>query len=155
MFGKYHARTYWFIRGLIVNQESKNPYILRKVLLFFLKRCDSKYGGSIATFCGGGVKFKSAPYLVHELTGVFIAPNAVIGENCTIFQNVTIGIKSLDDMERNAPIIGNNCLIGAGACILGGVKVGDNVRIGANAVVVKDIPSNVTVVCAYPRIIKR
>lgn len=54
-----------------------------------------------------------------------------------------------------APTIGNNCLIGVGAKIIGNVRVGDNVRIGANAIVVDDVPDNCTVVMNKPRVIVR
>jgi serine O-acetyltransferase len=69
---------------------------------------------------------------------------AEIGENVTIFQNVTLGAKEAD-MQFNLhlrPLIGNNVVIGAGAKILGGVKVGNGAIIGANAVVTKDVPED-------------
>lgn len=66
-----------------------------------------------------------------------------IGHNCWINQQVTIGFSSKD---TDAPIIGNNVVINAGAKIIGKVKVGDNVIVGANAVVVKDVPENCIVV---------
>lgn len=72
-----------------------------------------------------------------------------IGENCTVFQNVTIGYSG-----GGKPTIGNNVTIYAGAVVVGGVSVGDNVVIGANAVVVKDVPSNVVVVGVPAKIIK-
>lgn len=105
--------------------------------------------------CGGGATFAEPPYFVHELSGCYIAPNAKIGRNCTIFQNVTIGIKSLNDIERKAPVIGDNVTIGAGACIIGGVRVGNNVNIGANAVVIDDVPDNTTVVLPKSRYINK
>lgn len=57
-----------------------------------------------------------------------------------IYQNVTIG------SGVNGPRIGKNCLLGAGCCVLGDITIGDNVKVGANAVVLKDVPSNCTVV---------
>lgn len=62
-----------------------------------------------------------------------------IGNNCQIWQNVTIGVKH---SGGPSPIIGNNVKICAGACVLGGITIGDNVTIGANAVVLKDVPDN-------------
>ena len=65
------------------------------------------------------------------------------GENCVIFQQVTIGSNTLPDSQRpGAPVIGDNVYIGAGVKIIGGVKVGNNVRIGANAVIFTDVPDN-------------
>lgn len=91
----------------------------------------------------------------HGLSGIFISGGAKIGDNCTIFQQVTIGSNTLNDSKtKGYPVIGKNCYIGAGAKIIGNVKVGDNVRIGANAVVVKDVPDNATVVGGRPRIIE-
>ena len=88
-----------------------------------------------------------------HLSGIIISYNVVIGRNCTIYQQVTIGQDRLNT-PGSAPYIGNNVLIGAGAKIIGPVHVGNNVRIGANTVATKDIPDNCTVVGAN-RIISR
>lgn len=85
--------------------------------------------------------------------GIVIHQNSVIGKNTIIYQNVTIGRK--ESKTQEAPIIGENCIVGAGACILGKIKIGDNVKIGANAVVLQDIPDNCTVVGIPGKIIKR
>ncbi len=80
---------------------------------------------------------------LHGTYGIFISGGATIGKNCTIFQQVTIGSNTLIDSKGfGFPIIGDNCLISAGAKIIGNVKVGNNCRIGANAVVVEDLPDN-------------
>lgn len=90
----------------------------------------------------------------HGLAGIFISQKAIIGDNCVIFHQVTIGSNNLKDSNGyGAPIIGNNVYIEAGAKIIGNVKIGDNVRIGANAVIVNDIPANATVVLDNSRII--
>lgn len=74
-----------------------------------------------------------------------------IGSGTIIYQNVTLGgLKG-----KHGPIIGHNCIIGAGAVILGEVKIGDNVHIGANAVVLKDIPDNCTAVGVPAKIVKQ
>ena len=79
---------------------------------------------------------------------------AEIGENCVIFQQVTIGSNTLKDSENfGSPKLGKNIYIGTGAKIIGNVEIGDNVRIGANCVVTKNIPANSTVVLNQPRII--
>jgi len=83
--------------------------------------------------------------------GIVIGETAEIGENVTIYQGVTLGgiMPSVEsDLQRNQkrhPTIGNNVIIGSGAQILGAIKVGDNARIGANSVVSKNVPPNVTV----------
>nr|WP_314757700.1 serine O-acetyltransferase [uncultured Lachnoanaerobaculum sp.] len=79
--------------------------------------------------------------------GVVIHQWSEIGDNTTIYQNVTIG-------NSNGPKIGKNCIIGSGACVLGDIVIGDNCNIGANAVVLTDIPCNTTAVGIPARLIK-
>lgn len=91
--------------------------------------------------------------LPHQGLGCVIGDGCVIGKNVIIRQNVTIGGKSNNNQDRY-PIIGNNVMIGAGAVIIGNVVVGDNANIGANAVVINDVPANITVVGVPAKIIK-
>ena len=77
--------------------------------------------------------------IIPHSVGIVIHQYSVIGENCVIYQNVTIG-------NANGPKIGSGVIIGSGACILGDITIGDNVKIGANAVVLQNVPDNVTVV---------
>lgn len=92
---------------------------------------------------GNGVDFK------HGGLGVVIHENATIGNSTLIFQNVTIGGMP----DGGVPKIGNGVYIGTGAVILGGVVIGDNARIGANAVVIKDVPNNATAIGVPAKII--
>jgi len=80
---------------------------------------------------------------------VVLHKDAVIGENCRIGAGVTLGSRVPD---IRAPIVGNNCFIAAGAKILGGVKIGDDCVVGANAVVTKDIPEK-SVAVGIPAIV--
>ena len=95
-------------------------------------------------------KIGSNFFMDHGL-GIVIGETTEIGENVTIYQGVTLGgiMPSIEsDLQRNQkrhPTIGNNVIIGSGAQILGAIKIGDNARIGANSVVSKDVPPNVTV----------
>ena len=99
-------------------------------------------------------KFSKMPVFPHGIKGIFISSGAEIGDDCVIFQQVTIGSNTLKDSKGyGAPRIGNSVFIGAGAKIVGGITIGDNVRIGANCVVVSDIPANSTVVLEKPRVI--
>jgi serine O-acetyltransferase len=75
--------------------------------------------------------------------GLVINPATKIGDHCTLGHGVVIGTAA--DGTPRAPILGNNVFIGAGAAVLGGIEIGDNVRIGANAVVVKSFPDAVTI----------
>lgn len=88
-------------------------------------------------------------FCVWHCFGIAINPNVVIGKNCTIRHNVTIGNKG-----KYVPILGDNVEIGTGAIILGGVKISDNVTIGAGSIVVKDIPASVIVVGNPAKIIR-
>ena len=76
---------------------------------------------------------------------IFIFPKAQIGKNCDIFQGVTIGRAYKRSKKAGYPKIGDNCFICPGAKVLGGITVGNNVVIGANAVVTKDVPDNAVV----------
>ncbi|HQP09781.1 MAG TPA: serine O-acetyltransferase [Candidatus Omnitrophota bacterium] len=77
--------------------------------------------------------------------GVVVGETAVIGDNVTLFQGVTLGGTGKETGKRH-PTIGNGVVIGAGAKVLGNITVGDNSYIGANAVVLADVPPNSTVV---------
>jgi serine O-acetyltransferase len=81
-------------------------------------------------------------------TGVVVHENAVVGQGCMIMQQVTLGQLA----EPDAPVVGSNVYIGAGAKVLGGVRIGDGARIGANAVVLCDIPRGATAVGVPARI---
>jgi serine O-acetyltransferase len=94
-------------------------------------------------------------FFVDHGAGVVIGETAVIGDNCVLFHNVTLGGTGKHDGKRH-PTLGNNVFIGTGAILLGPIRVGDNVHIGANAfVVMRDVPSNCTVVGTPAKIIKR
>lgn len=85
--------------------------------------------------------------------GVVIGETAVIGDNCTIYQGVTLGGTGKEKGKRH-PTIGNNVLIGAGAKVLGPMRIGDNTRIAAGAVVLEEIPDNATVVGVPGKVVK-
>lgn len=80
--------------------------------------------------------------------GIVIHQDSHIGAGTIIYQNVTIG-------SGKGPKIGKNCLLGAGCCILGDITIGDNVRVGANAVVLHDVPDNCTVVGVPAKVVKQ
>lgn len=108
------------------------------------------YASDISYKCtiGSGLVFSHG----HDIV---IGADVKIGKNCTIFNGVTLGNKNLEfSSNGNQPTLGNNVIISTGAKILGPVKIGDNVTIGANSVVLNDIPSNSIAVGIPARIIK-
>ena len=98
-----------------------------------------------------GAKIGKNLFIDHGM-GVVIGETSEIGDNVTIYHNVTLGgsSPSIDSerqrYEKRHPTIGNDVVIGSGAQIIGPIKVGNNARIAANAVVVKDVPENATMV---------
>ena len=91
-----------------------------------------------------GAKIGKRLFIDHGM-GIVIGETASIGDNCTIYHNVTLGGTGRDKNKRH-PDIGNNVIIGCGAKILGPIKIGNNVKIGANAVVLNDVEDNSTIV---------
>ena len=83
-----------------------------------------------------------------HINGIIISAYAVLGNNCTVYHQVTIGANEHVPNYKNAPKIGDNVYIGAGAKLIGNITIGNNVIIGANAVVTKDVPDGYTVVGA-------
>lgn len=99
-------------------------------------------------------QFEGYPFFPHGISGVYISQGAKIGAGCTIFHQVTIGSNTLKDSKGfGAPDIGEHVYIGAGAKIIGNVRVGNHCRIGANCVVTTDVPDNATVVLSSPKMI--
>ena len=84
--------------------------------------------------------------------GVVIGETAIIGNNVTLYQGVTLGGTGKEQGKRH-PTLGDNIMVGAGAKILGSVTIGDNCKIGAGSVVLKDVPANSTVVGVPGRIV--
>jgi serine O-acetyltransferase len=91
-----------------------------------------------------GAKIGKGFFIDHGM-GVVIGETAEVGDNVTLYQGVTLGGTGKEKGKRH-PTLGNNIVVGSGAKILGPLKIGDNSKIGAGAVVLKDIPANSTVV---------
>lgn len=87
-------------------------------------------------------------------TGVVIGETAEIGDNCILYQGVTLGGTGKGKGKRH-PTLGNNVMVGCGAKVLGPFKIGDNVKIAANSVVLHEIPENCTAVGAPARVVRR
>lgn len=136
-----------FFYRLIKKEDNNNRNILKKIIMGFkiiLATMEIPYTAEI----GGGL------YLPHPKC-IIIHPKTIIGDNVTIFQGVTLGENLKRQNGRSSPIIGNNVLIGAGAKVLGPVTIGENSMIGANAVVLKDIPKNSVAVGIPAKVIRK
>lgn len=88
---------------------------------------------------------------IAHFHGIVVHQKSKIGSGTIIYQNVCLGGRN----GKGGPTIGKNCVLGAGSCILGEIIIGNNVNIGANAVVLNDIPDNCTVVGVPAKIIKK
>jgi serine O-acetyltransferase len=100
-----------------------------------------------------GAKIGRRFFIDHGM-GVVIGETAVIGDDCTLYHGVTLGGTSWNKGKRH-PTLGNDVVVGAGAKVLGPIELGDGVRIGSNAVVVKEVPAGCTVVGVPGRMINQ
>jgi len=100
-----------------------------------------------------GAKIGKGLVIDHGM-GVVIGETAEIGDNCTIYQGVTLGGTGKDVGKRH-PTLGDNVLVGAGAKVLGPFTIGDNTKIAANAVVLTEIPENCTAVGIPAKVVKK
>jgi serine O-acetyltransferase len=129
-------------------------HILYRSRLYLFARMLSQF----ARFTTGieihpGAKIGKRFFIDHGM-GVVIGETSIIGDDVLLYQGVTLGGTGLEKGKRH-PTIGNNVVIGGGAKVLGNITVGDNSYIGANAVVIKDVPPNSTVVGVPGRITKQ
>ena len=120
----------------------------------FLARCYSTW----SRFWTGieihpGATIGKRLFIDHGM-GVVIGETTIIGDDCTIYQGATLGGTGKDVGKRH-PTLGNNVMVSCGAKVLGPFKVGNNVKIGAGSVVLKEIPDNCTVVGIPGKIVKR
>lgn len=99
-----------------------------------------------------GARIGERVFFDHAM-GVVVGETAEIGDGCTIYQGVTLGGTSLYKGAKRHPTLGKNVVVSAGAKVLGGFEVGDNAKIGSNAVVIKPVPAGATAVGIPARII--
>lgn len=120
----------------------------------FLARMISQWGrGFTGIEIHPGARIGSGLFIDHGM-GVVIGETARIGDNCTIYHQVTLGGTGKNTGKRH-PTIGSNVLIGAGCKILGPVTIGDNVRLGAGSVVLSSIPGNSTAAGIPAQVVRR
>ncbi len=141
-------------QGLQAMVSYRIAHFFYKLHLFFLARLLSQ----ISRWMTGieihpGAKIGKRLFIDHGM-GVVIGETSIIGDDVLLYQGVTLGGTGLEKGKRH-PTIGNNVVVGGGAKILGNITIGDNSYIGANAVVIKDVPANSTVVGVPGRITKQ
>ena len=112
---------------------------------FFLARCVSQWSRFWT-----GIEIHPGATIGHRLVidhgmGIVIGETAEVGDDCLLYQGVTLGMTGKHGGKRH-PTLGNNVMVGAGSIVLGAITVGDGARVGAGSVVVRDVPPNVTVV---------
>ncbi|MBU1727156.1 MAG: serine O-acetyltransferase [Candidatus Omnitrophica bacterium] len=141
-------------QGLHALVAYRIAHILYQVRLFFVARFISQ----LARFATGieihpGAKIGKRFFIDHGM-GVVVGETSIIGDDVLLYQGVTLGGTGVEQGKRH-PTIGNNVVIGTGAKVLGNITIGDNSYVGANAVVIKDVPPNSTVVGVPGRITKQ
>ncbi|CAN7384750.1 serine O-acetyltransferase [Rhizobacter sp. LjRoot28] len=161
--GKADALT--LIRYLLVGEAFKYSFWMRtcgytkrhRLLKFALfPLCRFRLGQLIYKFgisIPSGTRIGSGFYIGH-FGGIVVNGESVIGKNCNISQGVTLG-QANRGRNKGCPIVGDNVYIGPGAKLVGAVRIGNNVAIGANAVVTRDVPDNAVVVGIPARVISQ
>lgn len=145
LFGNELWKYTRLLRRYEYYENCKKNILIKKLLHYRFKRLSIKYGFSIPINT-----FSAGMKLTHRGT-IVVNPGARIGSNTRVNCDVVIGAALGTSTE--APTIGKNCYLAPGCKIFGNITIGDNVIIGANAVVTKDVPSNVTVAGCPAKII--
>lgn len=124
----YHRQAHWLY-------EHKH---------FFLARALSQFARHMTGIeIHPGAKIGRRLFIDHGM-GIVIGETAVIGDDCLLYQGVTLGMTGKHGGKRH-PTLGNNVMVGAGTIVLGDIHVGDDVKVAAGSVVVHDVPANTTV----------
>lgn len=143
LYPSFRAQVYYKISKFFYNH---NMFFIARLLSEFAKR---RTGIEIHP----GATIGKGLFIDHG-AGVVIGQTAVIGDNVTLFHGVTLGGTGNEKTAKRHPTVKDNAFIGSGSKILGNIVIGKNSRVGANAVVLKSVPDNATVV-GIPGIIKK
>lgn len=127
--------------------------LYRKKLYFFARWISQRTARKTGIEIHPGATIGKGLFIDHGI-GVVIGETAIIGDNVTLYQGVTLGGTGKEKGKRH-PTIGNNVMISAGAKVLGSFTIGENSKIGAGSVVLSEVPANSTVVGVPGRIVKR
>lgn len=140
LFGESYKYNFWMRTCLYTRQNAVLKISIYPIALLMLRRYTYKFGISIpfTTEIGSG-------FYIGHYGCIVVHSRSRIGKNCNISQGVTLG-QANRGRNKGYPIIGDNVYIGPGAKIVGAVRVGNNVAIGANCVITKDVPDNAVVV---------
>ncbi|MFH1857542.1 MAG: serine O-acetyltransferase [Candidatus Omnitrophota bacterium] len=142
--------TYAGLHALIFHRISHRLYLWKTP---FFPRLISQLGRSFTGIeIHPGATIGKRCFIDHGM-GVVIGETSIVGDNVTLFQGVTLGGTGKERGKRH-PTLGNNVVVGTGAKILGNITLGDHAQIGANAVVIKDVPPYSTVVGVPGRIVR-
>lgn len=143
----YNHEKYWRRRELVVDPHSRLFLPIKVYYLYYIKRIDARHHCSFGTGLGYGASFATPPFLPHGPNGIIVGHDAKVGSGCIIYHQVTIAGGNV--------VIGDRTELGAGAKVLPNVKIGSYCHVGANAVVVEDMPDYSTCVMQKPRIIEK
>ncbi|MDF7806161.1 serine O-acetyltransferase, partial [Pontiellaceae bacterium B12219] len=138
--GEAYRYNFWMRTGYFLRQKKLTRYTLFPIARLILRHLSFQMGISIPLT----TQIDSGFYIGH-FGGIVVNGRSIIGKNCNISQGVTLG-QANRGKNKGCPTIGDHVYIGPGAKIVGAVRVGNNVAIGANCVVTKDIPDNAVVV---------
>lgn len=146
-----YATPFLYFKGFHALQSYRVAHWLwrqgrQSLALFFQNRISCEFGVDIhpAARIGRGI-------MLDHATGVVIGETAVVGDNVSIMQSVTLGGTGKEDGDRH-PKVGNGVLLSAGAKVLGNIRIGDGAQVGAGSVVLKDVPNH-AVVAGVPAVI--
>ena len=154
VWGYMHAQLWvqvWYRFGRWLYYENC-PAVLRIPLKLIYLPVYMFIETFLHTVLPASAKIGPGLFLSH-LGAIYISPHAVIGSNCDIAQKVTIGVSGLG--RPGAPVIGDNVYVGTGAVVIGKITVGDGAKIGANSVVMTNVPAGASVMGVPAQIIMR
>lgn len=136
------TKRIWWILLLIRIERAANARTIKRLIAALKKIMLFGTASELpaSSFCGAGIS-------IPHLSGIIVTPYASIGPMCKLHQQVTIGLDEFKSVDQG-PVLGKGVFVGAGAKIIGPIHVGDNVVVGANAVVTKNVPADTTVVGA-------
>lgn len=147
--GESFKYIFWMRTGAYLKSNRYFKYTTYPIARFFLGRARYKLGITIPV----DTKVGSGLYIGH-FGGIIVNYRAEIGKNCNLSQGVTLG-QANRGQNKGHPVVGDNVYIGPGAKIVGAVRIGDNVAIGANCVVTKDVPEGSVVVGVPGKVISQ